>query len=145
MNSNLLELVDLFPADKLDWVPREREWAVPTIFTHMVMARYMGPLATPEWMARVGEVPPKCRTKDGIKDELQRSWVGLERFLSDRAKLDATYDLGSGDDYYKDEPVHTGHYLLFHRFAHDLHHRSTIIGYLAQLGVPLDGHRIRPL
>jgi hypothetical protein len=29
--------------------------------------------------------------------------------------------------------------------AHDLHHRSTIIGHMAQLGISLDGHRVRPL
>jgi hypothetical protein len=40
---------------------------------------------------------------------------------------------------------YTGHYITYHRFAHDLHHRSTLIGYLSQLGVSLDGHRIRPL
>lgn len=91
-------------------------------------------------------MPVNCKTKDGIKQELRASWEMVERFLSDPAKLDATYDNTSTDDFYKRDPEdYTGHYIAYHRFAHDLHHRSTIIGYLAELGVPLDGHRIRPL
>ncbi len=92
----------------------------------------------------------------------------LARFLRDPAKLDAVYDdggtpspagpppsplLGSveraqaGMDLgYVDQPDrYSGHYIAYHRFAHDLHHRSTLIGYLSQLGVTLDGRRIRPL
>jgi uncharacterized damage-inducible protein DinB len=145
MNENLIELVDLLPEEKLDWVPREAEWAAPTIFAHIAMARHMGPLGTPDAMARIGQLPMNCRTKDGIKEELGRSWELIERFLSDPEKLNATYEMNPADEYYVLEPVQTGHYLLYHRFAHDLHHRSTVIGYLAQPGVPLDGHRIRPL
>jgi hypothetical protein len=93
----------------------------------------------------------------------------LARYLSDEAKLDAVYEvpadnsstgdrpalplLGSverakaGMDLgYVDQPEqYTGHYIAYHRFAHDLHHRSTLIDYLSQLGMSLDGHRIRPL
>jgi uncharacterized damage-inducible protein DinB len=146
MNTNLIELVDLVPDEHLGWVPREGEWAATTIFAHIAMARYMGPLGTPEAMARIGQLPLNCRTKAGAKDELARSWELIERFLSDPAKLDAKYpELSAGDSYYDEEPEPTGHYLLYHRFAHDLHHRSTVIGYLAQLRVALDGHRIRPL
>src|SRR5437899_12620380 len=54
MNENLIELVDLLPEEKLDWVPREAEWAAPTIFAHIAMARHMGPLGTPEAIARIG-------------------------------------------------------------------------------------------
>lgn len=146
MNTNLSELVDLFPADKLNWTPREGEWPGQLIFTHLILARYHGPIMTPEDMARIGQVPLNCQTGDGIRTELGTSWAMLERFLSDEAKLDATYPNTNTESFYQGEPEeYDGHYIAYHRFAHDLHHRSTIIGYLAQLGVPLDGHRIRPL
>lgn len=145
MNENLIELADLLPDDKLGWAPREGEWTAQLIFAHLILARYFGPIMAPEDMARIGGVPVNCQTKEGIKEELQASWDMLERFLSDEAKLDASYER-VGDEYYEDAPEsHDGHYITYHRFAHDLHHRSTIIGYLAQLGVPLDGHRVRPL
>jgi uncharacterized damage-inducible protein DinB len=129
----------------LDWVPREGEWPAPLIFAHLILARHHGPIMTPEAMARIGG-PVNCRANDGIKGELRASWDMLARFLSDSAKLDATYDGRGVDLYYNDDPEdYTGHYIPYHRFVHDLHHRSTIIGYLAQLGVSLDSHRIRPL
>jgi hypothetical protein len=167
-NDNLIELVDLFDGDKLDWIPREGEWPARAIFAHIVGARYHGPIATPEEMARLGDVWPLCRTPDGIKQELRSSWEMLARFLRDPAKLDAVYDDGGApspagpppspllgsveraqagmDLGYVDQPDrYSGHYIAYHRFAHDLHHRSTLIGYLSQLGVTLDGRRIRPL
>lgn len=146
MNENLIELVDLIPDDRLGWTPREGEWIAPLIFTHLILARHFGPIMTPEDTARIGQIPVNCQSKEGIKKELRASWEMLERFLSDEAKLDASYGQSDPNDpFYKNEPDHSGHYIAYHRFAHDLHHRSTVIGYLAQLGVPLDGHRIRPL
>lgn len=40
MNDNLIELVDLIPDDQLSWIPREGEWAAPTIFAHIALARH---------------------------------------------------------------------------------------------------------
>jgi len=147
MNKNLIELVNLLPDDKLDWVPRPGEWTAPTIFAHIVFARYFGPVLTPEATQHIGQIPTACKTKDGIKQELRTSWELVENFISDPAKLEAVYEPPNRNDAYcGDEPEDlTGHYFAYHRFAHDLHHRSTIIGYLAELGVPLDGYRIRPL
>ncbi len=145
MNENLIELVDLFAAGKLGWTPREGEWPAQLIFAHLVLARYHGPIPAPPDLSRIGQVPINCKSASGIKEELRASWEMLERFLSDAARLDAEYPR-VGDEYYRDDPARNdGHYIAYHRFAHDLHHRSTLIGYLAQLGVPLDGHRVRPL
>jgi hypothetical protein len=167
-NANLVELVDLFAGEKLDWVPREGEWPARGIFAHLVAARYHGPIATPDDLAHMGVMWPQFRTPEGIKQELRVSWQMLARFLSDPAGLDMVHDapvpdthsqppppptLGSveralaGMDLgYVDRPdEYTGHYIAYHRFAHDLHHRSTLTGYLSQLGMSLDGHRIRPL
>lgn len=167
-NDNLIELVDLFGEENLDRVPREGEWPARGIFAHLIGARYHGPVATPAELAHLADVSRHCRAPRGIKRELRISWEMLARFLCDPAKLDAVYDAGAtasrsdpvpspklgsvgrasaGVDLgYVDEPdEYTGHYIAYHRFAHDLHHRSTLIGYLSQFGVSLDGHRIRPL
>jgi hypothetical protein len=147
MNGNLMEIVELFSEDGLDWIPREGEWSARQIFIHLILARYHGPIAGPRDLAHKNEVIITCSTGQGITDELRISWVMLARFLSDPAKLDAVYDSSGGiDNGYVDDPKsYTGHYIAYHRFAHDLHHRSTLIGHLSQLDVSLDGHRIRPL
>jgi hypothetical protein len=167
-NENLIELVDLFQGETLDWTPRAEEWSARTIFAHIIAARYHGPIATANDVARAHDMLRRCSTAEGIKEELRASWAAVASFLSDRTKLDAIYQdrpedreqrragppvMGSversmaGFDLgYVDAPdQYTGHYIAYHRFAHDLHHRSTLIGYLVQLGVSLDGHRIRPL
>lgn len=148
MNENLIELVDLIPDDKLDWSPNAGEWSFQLILTHIILARYHGPIMTAYDAARMPTVPLATKTKDGIKEQLRTSWGMLDNFLAEPDKLDATYEpMGGGPlNYYTGEPdSYDGHYVAYHRFAHDLHHRSTIIGYLGELGVPLDGRRIRPL
>lgn len=148
MNENLIELVDLIPEDKLDWSPNPSEWSFQLILTHVILARYHGPIMTADDMAHLPTVPITAKTKDGIKEELRTSWQMLSHFLADPAKLDGTYEpMGGGPrNYYTSEPdSYNGHYVAYHRFAHDLHHRSTIIGYLRELGISLDGRRIRPL
>jgi hypothetical protein len=166
-NENLIELAGLFDGQRLHWTPSEGEWSAREIFAHLVMARYHGPIASADDMARLREVAGSCETLDGIQRELRSSWEMLARFLSDQTMLEALYDSGerrgsrlpappllgsveraaAGLDLgYVDHPDrYTGHYIAYHRFAHDLHHRSTLVGYLSQLGVTLDGHRIRPL
>jgi hypothetical protein len=147
INSNLIELVDLIPEERWQWAPREGEWTAPLILTHLILARYHGPIPEPSDLVRIGQVPVTCQERSGLKDELRNSWSMIERFVSDGPRLDALYPSGAtGPFSYTAEPErYDGHYIAYHRFAHDLHHRSTVIGYLAQLGVPLDGHRIRPL
>src|ERR1700730_19135747 len=88
MNDNLIELVDLIPDDQLNWVPREGEWDIPTIFAHISLARHMAPIATPDAMARIGQIPVNSRTKNGIREELRLSWEQIERFVSDSVRLD---------------------------------------------------------
>ena len=167
-NDNLIELVDLFDRDNLGWIPREGEWPARGIFAHLIGARYHGPIASTEDLANLRDLVQNCQTRTGIQQELRISWQMLARFLSDPVKLDTVYAadesslraerpsssvLGSVERAsagmalgYVDRPDrYTGHYIAYHRFAHDLHHRSTLVGYLSQLGVSLDGHRIRPL
>ncbi len=146
MNENLIELIDLVPEEKLDWSPAPTEWSIRLITTHIILARPHHISAPEQAAAAVGEAVADCRTKDGLKRQLQRSWDVVEVFLSDPAKLDAVNGPPPGaEPEYIDPEVYDGHYVAYHRMAHDLHHRSTIIGYLGQLGISLDGHRVRPL
>ncbi len=94
-NDNLVELVDLFDDGKLEWVPRHGEWPARVIFAHVIGARYHGPIATPDDIARLGDLLRLCRTPEGIKQELRASWEALARFLRDQKKLDDVYDAGS--------------------------------------------------
>jgi uncharacterized damage-inducible protein DinB len=94
----------------------------------------------------MSDVVMDCRTREGLKKHLRSSWGMVAAFLSDTKKLDAVHEpLTWLAPEYAEPEVYDGHYITYHRMAHDLHHRSTIIGYLNQLGISLDGHRIRPL
>jgi uncharacterized damage-inducible protein DinB len=145
-NDNLMELIDLFPDDKLDWTPAPGEWSARVIITHIILARHHGPIVPALDGAGMQEVVLDCRTRDGIKKQLRSSWEMVAAFLSDAEKLDAEHEpLTANAPEYNEPEVYDGHYVAYHRMAHDLHHRSTIIGHLNQLGISLDGHRVRPL
>lgn len=146
-NDNLIELIDLVPEEKLDWSPAPTEWSIRVIGTHIVLARYHDPIVPGPNGAQMSDVVVDCRTKEGLKKHLRSSWKMVAEFLTDAEKLDAVHEPltgGLAPDYTEPE-VYDGHYIAYHRMAHDLHHRSTIVGYLGQLGISLDGHRIRPL
>jgi uncharacterized damage-inducible protein DinB len=145
MNENLIELIDLVPDDKLDWSPREGEWAIKTILVHIILARYHHVLIDGVDGATVSEIVASAGTKVGLQKALASSWEGIARFISDPAKLNTVYAPPGNDPMYLDPELYDGHYIAYHRFAHDLHHRSTIIGCLNELGVSLDGRRVRPL
>lgn len=145
MNANLAGLAGLIPEERFEWAPAPGEWSAQLILAHIVLARYHGPIMQPADMARIGTVPPACKTIPGAQEELRASFAMVERFIGDQSKLDATYD-NTGTEFYASEPArYDGHYIAYHRFAHDLHHRSTLIGFFNQWGVSLDGNWIRPL
>ena len=145
-NENLIELIDLIPEEKLDWSPAPGEWSTRVIATHIILARFHEPIVPLRDGAQMSEVIMDCRTKEGIKRRLASSWQMVAEFLSDESKLDAAHEpLVANAPGYNEPEVNDGHYIAYHRMAHDLHHRSTIIGHMAQLGTSLDGHRVRPL
>ncbi len=145
-NSNLIELIDLVPEEKLDWSPAPIEWSIRVIVTHLILARYHHPIVPTQDGAQMSDVVMDCRTKEGLKRHLRSSWDMVAAFLCEPAKLDAVHEpLTANAPEYIEPEVYDGHYIAYHRMAHDLHHRSTIVGYLGQLGMSLDGHRIRPL
>ncbi len=131
LNEQLVALVDVVPADRLNWSPQRGLWNFKGIFLHIPMAR-------DNWLANKvndGEQTPDVlrdgQTNEGMKEQLRRSWQRLERFVSDPAKLSARYEV-----LYYDEPhTITGHWIAYHLLEHDIHHRADIFHYLALLGI----------
>ena len=131
LNEQLVALVDCVPDDKLDWSPRPELWNFKGILLHFSLARH-------NWLGntvRDGEPAPDVlrdgQTKEGMKEQLRLSWGRLERFLSDPAKLSATYE----GVYYGEPHRFTGHWIAYHLLEHDIHHRADIFHYLALLGI----------
>jgi uncharacterized damage-inducible protein DinB len=145
MNDHLIDLVDLIPDDKLEWSPREGEWGFQTILQHIVLARYHGPIMDGrDEGAEMSAAVAGTRTRDGIKEQLRHSWEIVEGFLLDGERLDAECEPNALGFYQREPEKYDGHYVAYHRLAHDLHHRSTVLDYLGQLGISLEG-LIRPL
>jgi uncharacterized damage-inducible protein DinB len=129
LNSQLIELIDLIPGDKLDWSPKPELYNFRGILIHISSARHT-------WMTRDirdGEETPDVlqagQSRDGLKESLRLSWARMERFLQDAEKLDATYDIMGGAE------QRDGHWIAYHGLEHDIHHRADIFHYLALLGI----------
>lgn len=127
VNDELVRLVDYVPDDKLDWSPKPGLWNFRGILFHIASAR-------DTWLSRdirdgadAPGVERTANTKAAIQDSLLRTWKRLAAFLSDAAKLDATYTT----------PWETasGHWVAFHALEHDIHHRADILHYLALLDI----------
>ncbi len=129
VNDQLISLVDLIPDDRLDWSPKPELFNFRGILVHISMGRHT-------WMTRDvqdGELSPDALaeglTKDDLKEQLQVSWMRMERFLSDPDNLDGTYVIRGGP------AQRDGHWIAFHGLEHDIHHRADIFHYLALLGI----------
>ena len=125
-NESLIKLVDYVPDDRMNWSPKPELWNFRGILLHIAAARE-------GWVFGAGldgdriDVYGTVRTKEQIKDAYARTWEHVERFVSDPAKLDATYENDDG-------PI-SGHWIAFHLLEHDVHHRADVFHYLAMLGI----------
>ncbi len=146
MNDRLIELVDLIPDDKFGWSPREGEWGFQQVLQHLILARYHGPImdGRDDGVEMSGAIAG-TQTKEGVKEQLRHSWGLVAEFLSDGQRLDAEFDPHALGEYQREPTKYDGHYVAYHRLAHDLHHRGTVLDYLGQLGISLDGLMVRPL
>jgi hypothetical protein len=144
MNSNLIDIVGLIPEDKLDWAPAPSEWSIRVIVVHIILARYhhITSEGVPDNLSRVLD---RAKTRTGLQEELATSWDILDAFLSSEDTLGSVYNPPNDQLPYLDPSLYDGHYVAYHRFAHDLHHRSTLLGHLRQIGVKISDHLIRPL
>jgi uncharacterized damage-inducible protein DinB len=132
VNEQIVTLSDCIPDDKMNWSPKPELWNFRGILLHVAGARH-GWL---EGTVKDGETSPVDlyqvgQTREGMKDQLRLSWRRMERFLSDPAKLAATYK----GMYFGEEQSFTGHWLAYHLLEHDIHHRADIFHYLALLGI----------
>ena len=127
LNAGLIRLVDYIPDDKLDWSPKPELWNLRGILIHIAAARDGWLQNTVRDGVEGPNVWQTVRTKAEVQAAYARTWDRLAAFLSDSAKLDATYE---------DEPAPvTGHWIGYHLLEHDVHHRADIFHYLALLGI----------
>ncbi len=126
-NDSLIRLVDYVPDDKMNWSPKPELWNFRGILMHIAGAREGWLLHGVKLDEEPIDVYRTVRTKDEIKESYARSWRWVERFINDRALLDAMYDDEDG-------PV-SGHWIAWHLIEHDIHHRADIFHYLALLGI----------
>ena len=131
VTDHLIALVDCIPDDKLDWSPKPELWNFKGILLHVATARH-------GWLGfdvKDGEATPDVlregQTREGLKEQLRLSGERLKRFLSDPAKLDATYE----SLYLGETTTFTGHWVAYHLLEHDVHHRANVFDYLALLGI----------
>ncbi len=127
-NDELIRLVDYVPDDKMNWSPKPELWNFRGILLHIAATRYgWMSVDRPEGQQLARNVWQTLRSKVDIQDAYRHSWDYLAPFLSDEAKLAATYD--------DEGQIVTGHWIAFHLLEHDIHHRADIFHYLALLGI----------
>jgi len=131
LNEHLLQLVDVIPDDQMNWSPKRELWNFRGILLHVAAGRHGWLANTVKDGAATPDVLRLGQTRDGMKEQLGLSWARLERFLSDPAKLAATYE----GDYYGERYSLAGHWIAYHLLEHDVHHRADIFHYLALLGI----------
>jgi uncharacterized damage-inducible protein DinB len=143
LNEHLCQLVALVPEDRLDDAP-EGEWGVRDVARHIVAAR-------DHWMANAVHdgAPLERRPSTGsteLQEALRASWERIAAFVSSADALAAQYQPPPNDPEYVDPPAYTGHYIAFHRLAHDVHHRAQLLDRLRALGIEVPASiRRRPL
>ena len=134
VQDDLLHIVDLIPEDRLNWTPQEKLWNSRGILIHVSDAR-------DSWLAnRVVDGDPypniwtTARTKDDLKRELARTFERLQRFLANKAQLDAEYE----NEWDGHREIFDGHWVAFHLLEHDIHHRAELLQRLSLMGVEHD-------
>ena len=131
LNDTILALVDVIPADKVEWSPREDLWNFRGILAHLASTRHSWLESAVQDGESTPDVYGSFGTQDAAKEQLELSWARVERFLSDQANLDKVYEGERRGERYS----YSGHWIAFHLLEHDLHHRSDIFHYLGLLEI----------
>jgi uncharacterized damage-inducible protein DinB len=125
INDTILRMVSAVPDDGWDWSPRSGMWTFRQLFVHIANGRHV-------WLHLIDDeqtpvVDPSMTVED-ITELLRASWERIEAFGRDAGMMATTYDYGR-------RGVLTGAEVITSRLVHDVHHRSEILSYLAQLGI----------
>lgn len=159
ITDQLVEVVDALTDQELDQRPAPGVWSVRDHMVHLIGGR-VGLMD-----AQMHEVDPRpadwverCRTREGLKEQLVASWARMERFLASESQLEQVYTpppvdaalfrgIAEGPPDYPTEPgPDTGHFIAYHRLVHDVHHRACIFNVVERLGITLHGvRRLHPL
>jgi uncharacterized damage-inducible protein DinB len=130
LNDGIIRLVDYIPDDKIDWSPKPELWNFKGTLIHIIWVRH----AWLENDVKDGVATPnvlvEAQTREAIKEHLGTSWNRVERFLTNREQLDATYH--NDENRYE---TYSGHWIAYHLLEHDIHHRADIFHYLALLEI----------
>jgi uncharacterized damage-inducible protein DinB len=129
LNDGMVRLVDYIPEAKLNWSPKPELWNFKGTLIHVIAVRHAWLENDVKDGVPTPEVIRQAQSKEAIKEHLRRSWERMERFLSNRDQLEATY---SAEDRYGN---YNGHWIAYHLLEHDIHHRADIFHYLALLGI----------
>lgn len=132
VNDELIELLGLFPDDRLDWSPEPSRWNARGILLHVCIGRYV---FTRPALPEAGEPPEVLKegqTRGGLEGQLRASWRRVGAFLSDPALLAREYDTP-----FQEKTVRvSGHWRAFGLLEHDIHHRADLVNYLDLLAIP---------
>jgi len=133
LNDSIIDLIDYVPADKVEWSPREDLFNFRGIFAHIAISRHnwLGYTVQDGQPFDIMDVLSNLGTPEAVKQHLHDSWQRLEKFLSDKDALDATYE----DEWDGETKEISGHWIAFHLLEHDVHHRADIFHYLALLEI----------
>jgi uncharacterized damage-inducible protein DinB len=131
INDELIELLDLFPDDKLDWSPQPERRNARGILLHICIGRHGMMQVIVKDGKQAPEVLKEGQTRDGLREQLRVSWERFQPFLSDAAALAREYEVPFDG---KTARVN-GHRLAFGHLEHDIHHRGELGGYLTLLGI----------
>ena len=142
LNRHLVELVHACPDEVLREAGPNAGWSIREIAVHIAEARH-------HWLTssiRDGKASPSLHGATSAVDvgaALVESWQRLEHFLRSPELLAHRYAPPPGDPPYLDPAEFDGHFVAFHRLAHDIHHRASILDKLNERGIELQPERLR--
>jgi uncharacterized damage-inducible protein DinB len=131
VNEDLIEIVDLFGEEQLNWSPQPERWSARGILLHCVIGRFGISGAVIQDGKSNPEILKEGQTAAGLKSQLRSSWARLTEFVASERALAEEYDV----PYQGKTAKLSGHWLAFGLLEHDIHHRGELVGYLDLLGI----------
>jgi hypothetical protein len=131
-NDELIELVDLFGDQHLNWSPKPERWNARGILIHCIFGRFgISGLVIQDGKANPDPLK-EGQSVEGLKSLLRSSWQRTAEFIGNDKLLGGEYVV----PYEGNTAKLSGHWLAFGLLEHDIHHRGELIGLLDQLGIP---------